>query len=139
MVSPFRITLSALGKVIWLAMTRNIVLFVLVACSFALLGEAFSPALGPRCQNYRFGSARLERSALEAKRKRRRKQPPGSPTAEEQNAPDRTSPVDDGSIDEDYDDDEEEEVDLSQIVDVAKFKFEADNAAPGTPIRIKTS
>jgi hypothetical protein len=121
-----------LGKESSITTTMSNQLIILFVCvsSVALLGEAFSPSLG--LQRYLHPSAfdvvRSDRSALWAaadgkKKRRRRKESPMDPTNTEQSAPQIAEVGDEG---------EEEEVDISQIMDVAKFKFEGEISPSGT-------
>jgi hypothetical protein len=99
----------------------------------ALLGEAFSPSLGLQrgLHPSAFDVVRSDRSALwAAKKRRRRKQPPMDPsTSTEKNAPESIPSTEEtfelGEVDED------EEVDISQIADVANFKFDGDISGSG--------
>ena len=115
-------------------MNKQLILLVVVVSTVALRGEGFSSSLGlQRCLHpSAFGVvARFEGSALwaaDGKKRRRRKQPPAvdPPSSAGPELPSPLGEIEDGEEYEDL-----EEIDISKIVDVAKFKFDGEISRPG--------
>lgn len=116
-------------------MSNQLLLLVVAVSSTVLLVEAFSPSVGlQRCLQLdsAFDAVRSHRSALWAaggKKKRRRKQPPVAPTSTDQRAPASAPSFEDA--DDEEEEEEDEEIDISQIVDVANFKFDGEISSSG--------
>ena len=119
---------------------HNLLVILALLSNLLFLGDAFSPSAGFGQLSHVGGSRSNDLVVMEAKRKRRRKQPPDSagagpsedkPAEKVAMAPpepaslEKTVAKADDFIDDTIDD--EEEIDVAQLVDVAKFSFDDKN------------
>ena len=117
-------------------MIKPVVLLLAVALIVAPVCRSFSPGIGSKNQLPTIGvqSVRSNESMLWAKKRRRRKNPPTAPSTSEP-TPAKPVPVPQETLEvENMTDDleeGEEEVNMSDIVDVANFQFDGEILQPG--------